>query len=202
MSFFGFDPVLPERRAPAQAADEDIAVYTWGTEEYGDLGGQLVEGGDEANDETFGDLTIGGDFQFANHAPGQTLASTTVNKPKKKKATGGDLFASTEADFFGFSKKSRSSLHPCPSASAYLGKKVRSPRRTSRRNHHPSSFHPLLPNLRHSNKASGPLQRPAPHSKPPHPRSLRPNPRLPRSPPHEPSQRSNKNSSRTERGSR
>jgi DNA topoisomerase 2-associated protein PAT1 len=109
MSFFGFDPVLPERRAAAPAADEDIAVYTWGTEEYGDLGGQLQEGGDEANDETFGDMTISGDFQFANHAPGQTLASTTVNKPKKKKAAGGDLFASTEADFFGFSKKSRSS---------------------------------------------------------------------------------------------
>lgn len=52
MSFFGFDTTLPQ--------EEDIAVYTWGTEEYGDLGAQLVEGGDEANDETFGDMTIGG----------------------------------------------------------------------------------------------------------------------------------------------
>jgi hypothetical protein len=60
MSFFGFDAVLPERRGPGQsgAAEEDIAVYTWGTEDYGDLGGQLVEGGDEANDETFGDMPI------------------------------------------------------------------------------------------------------------------------------------------------
>jgi hypothetical protein len=47
------------------------------------------------------------DFQFAHHAPGQTFGSS-VGKPtpkKSKRATGGDLFASTEADFFGFSKK-------------------------------------------------------------------------------------------------
>jgi hypothetical protein len=53
MSFFGFDAVLPERRNDG-AAEEDIAVYTWGD----DLGGQLIEGGDEANDETFGDMPI------------------------------------------------------------------------------------------------------------------------------------------------
>lgn len=57
MSFFGFDAVLPERRNDG-AAEEDIAVYTWGTEAYDDLGGQLIEGGDEANDETFGDMPI------------------------------------------------------------------------------------------------------------------------------------------------
>lgn len=131
MSFFGFDAVLPERRNDG-AAEEDIAVYTWGTEAYDDLGAQLIEGGDEANDETFGDMpisessgggvvdacsadwhgwaTIADDFQFAHHAPGQTLGSTSVGKSttakKSKRATGADLFASTEADFFGFSKKS------------------------------------------------------------------------------------------------
>ena len=57
MSFFGFDAVLPERRNDG-AAEEDIAVYTWGTEAYDDLGAQLIEGGDEANDETFGDMPI------------------------------------------------------------------------------------------------------------------------------------------------
>jgi hypothetical protein len=52
MSFFGFDAVLPERRGGngQGAAEEDIAVYTWGQEGFDDLGGQLMEGGDEAND--------------------------------------------------------------------------------------------------------------------------------------------------------
>lgn len=48
------------------------------------------------------------DFRFSHHAPGQVLGSTT-NKatPKKaKKGNNADLFASTEADFFGFPKKS------------------------------------------------------------------------------------------------
>lgn len=48
-----------------------------------------------------------GDFQFAHHAPGEKLGSAPV-KPapskKGKKTAGGDLFASTEADFFGFKK--------------------------------------------------------------------------------------------------
>ncbi|KAJ9094120.1 hypothetical protein QFC19_008072 [Naganishia cerealis] len=109
MSFFGFDAVLPERRGGNGAgAEEDIAVYTWGAEGFDDLGGQLVEGGDEANDETFGDMPITDDFRFSHHAPGQVLGST-ANKatPKKsKKGNNTDLFASTEADFFGFSKKS------------------------------------------------------------------------------------------------
>ena len=52
--------------------------------------------------------TIADDFQFAHHAQGQTLGSTSVGKStakKSKRATGADLFASTEADFFGFPKK-------------------------------------------------------------------------------------------------
>ena len=74
MSFFGFDSALPERRdLPGQAGqgqtgfgfqgntanqafgageDEDLAVYTWGQ----DNGASLLEGGDDLNDETFGDV--------------------------------------------------------------------------------------------------------------------------------------------------
>jgi hypothetical protein len=48
---------------------------------------------------------VAGDFQFAHHAPGERLGSTVKPTPKKgKKSQGGDLFASTEADFFGFKK--------------------------------------------------------------------------------------------------
>jgi DNA topoisomerase 2-associated protein PAT1 len=63
--FFGFDSALPERRdAPFQdftnpidgaGAEEDLAVYTWGEEGYDGLGNALLEGGDDLNDETFGD---------------------------------------------------------------------------------------------------------------------------------------------------
>jgi hypothetical protein len=41
-------------------AVEDIAVYTWGTEEYDDgLGNALLEGGDDLNDLTFGEEPVG-----------------------------------------------------------------------------------------------------------------------------------------------
>jgi DNA topoisomerase 2-associated protein PAT1 len=56
MSFFGFDTSLPADDRPGP--QEDIAVYTWGD----DLAGQLIEGGDEANDETFGEMPIGASF--------------------------------------------------------------------------------------------------------------------------------------------
>jgi len=78
--FFGFDSALPERRDQVphqqsnrqqqpfggfqasnvdqsfglgngnQGEDEDLAVYTWGQS------GGLMEGGDDMNDETFGDF--------------------------------------------------------------------------------------------------------------------------------------------------
>lgn len=79
MSFFGFDSALPERRdgpgypgqpqgqgqgqgrfatsndtafgLPGAGEEEDLAVYTWGE----NMGGGLLEGGDDMNDETFGD---------------------------------------------------------------------------------------------------------------------------------------------------
>ena len=74
--FFGFDSSLPERRAPDPSSarqafsgfqqsntdqtfalsgageEEDLAVYTWGEGN----GASLLEGGDDLNDETFGDL--------------------------------------------------------------------------------------------------------------------------------------------------
>lgn len=73
--FFGFDSALPERRdrpnqsqnqpfsgftstnldqtfgvASNQGEEEDLAVYTWGQ------GGDLLDGNDDLNDETFGDV--------------------------------------------------------------------------------------------------------------------------------------------------
>lgn len=72
--FFGFDTALPERGGQGGGAkqqfqgfqssnvdqtfalggageEEDLAVYTWGE----GMGGGLMEGGDDMNDETFGD---------------------------------------------------------------------------------------------------------------------------------------------------
>lgn len=56
MSFFGFDATLPERRAGLEdrAGEEDIAVYTWGNDDYDNLADQLRETGDDDNDVTFG----------------------------------------------------------------------------------------------------------------------------------------------------
>lgn len=74
--FFGFDSALPERRdqrqdqsrnqqfqgfqstnldqtfgvTSNQGEEEDLAVYTWGQ------GGDLLDGNDDLNDETFGDF--------------------------------------------------------------------------------------------------------------------------------------------------
>ena len=60
MSFFGFDnndAIEIDRNAfrnGASNANEDIAVYNWGAEDYDGLGNALQEGGDDMNDETFG----------------------------------------------------------------------------------------------------------------------------------------------------
>lgn len=152
MSFFGFDTTLPNRRQDGGAsgagngngrfasagdidlfsggsggvgAQEDIAVYTWGTDDYNGLGNALIEGGDEANNTTFGDpLPVTKDFVFSHHQGGQGLSSkptTTLSMSssrnratglggKSKKANANDMFASTEADFLSAPKKSKSNL--------------------------------------------------------------------------------------------
>ena len=63
MSFFGFESssLEDEKRrfleGGAKAAQQsDVAVYTWGEENYDGLGEALQEGNDELNDETFGDV--------------------------------------------------------------------------------------------------------------------------------------------------
>jgi len=43
---------------------EDVAVYTWGEESYDGLGDALHEGGDELNDETFGQTDIGKGYRI------------------------------------------------------------------------------------------------------------------------------------------
>ena len=83
-SFFGFSTELPERRGPSTSRqqfngftgndtdqmfglsgageEEDLAVYTWGD------GGNLLDGGDDMNDETFGGAGDTGEFlQSASH---------------------------------------------------------------------------------------------------------------------------------------
>ena len=112
MSFFGLEnsTLEDEKRRFQQGglrADEDIAVYNWGEEDYDGLGSALQEGGDELNDETFGSSgpvgkckfriftymslisngVIGKDFDFTAHTlseverPNQTFANI-VEKPK------------------------------------------------------------------------------------------------------------------------
>ena len=108
MSFFGFDTSLPVA-ANEQHQEEDLAVYTWGADNYSNLGQALQEGRDEFNDETFGfseavgkasssgidspgrELTgAGKDFDFGNtvdihaHQPTQPKQSTQYTKQQPK----------------------------------------------------------------------------------------------------------------------
>jgi len=64
MSFFGFEQDDLEKDKQrfldnGSYESEDVAVYTWGEESYDGLGDALQEGGDELNDETFGDGNVG-----------------------------------------------------------------------------------------------------------------------------------------------
>ena len=90
--------------------DEDLAVYTWGQ------GGNLLEGADDLNDETFGDfgdvgvlldplssvvLTPGNDFQFSSQPaapPVKQKIASTASRYKPKAAY--DPFAASEDDFY------------------------------------------------------------------------------------------------------
>jgi DNA topoisomerase 2-associated protein PAT1 len=59
MSFFGFEQndLEQEKKRFVEGGlheSEDVAVYTWGEESYDGLGDALQEGGDDLNDETFG----------------------------------------------------------------------------------------------------------------------------------------------------
>ena len=101
--FFGFDAALPERRDQNQAqpggsqqrgfagftggapgnsgafdmnnaaGEEDLAVYQWGD----NIGASMLEGGDDMNDETFGDL---GDISASTPSP------SFVSVPTKDRA--------------------------------------------------------------------------------------------------------------------
>lgn len=128
MSFFGFDTSLPDdrRSGPSDPSgssafgfqaradqdafgggalgagageQEDLAVYQWG--EGMDTG--LLEGGDDMNDETFGDVgNMSADFQFSSQPQHQQqhkprIASTQSHFRPKAAV---DLFAATEDDFY------------------------------------------------------------------------------------------------------
>jgi DNA topoisomerase 2-associated protein PAT1 len=76
MSFFGFDASLPPA-TNEQHQEEDLAVYTWGTDDYSNLGQALQEGRDEFNDETFGfSEAVGRAFSGGIDSPEQELTGT------------------------------------------------------------------------------------------------------------------------------
>ncbi|WWC65060.1 uncharacterized protein I303_107674 [Kwoniella dejecticola CBS 10117] len=146
--FFGFDTSLPGRGAagqgqgrnqqqntsgfPASAADdafalggageeEDLAVYTWGE----GMGGGLMEGGDEMNDETFGDDlgAVSNNFQFSaqtaaqpskGYGHGQTTGKIASTQSRYKPKAAYDPFAFSEDDFYSSrpSKKTTTTKAP------------------------------------------------------------------------------------------
>ena len=76
MSFFGFDTSLPVA-TNEQHQEEDLAVYTWGADNYSNLGQALQEGRDEFNDETFGfSEAVGRAPSSGIHSPEQELTGT------------------------------------------------------------------------------------------------------------------------------
>ena len=141
MSFFGFDTSLPGHKGqqqqqpqqqkqsrfatndttsfgqgfPAQQEEDDLATFTWGE----GAATNLLEGGDELNDETFGDVgdvgkshhsalwgvadEEGRDYQWTNPAPAPAskprgpVAST---KSRYGPKTVQDPFAASEDDFY------------------------------------------------------------------------------------------------------
>jgi Topoisomerase II-associated protein PAT1 len=61
MAFFGFEQSnLEQEKLNFKHGNthqpDNVAVYTWGEEGYDGLGDLLQEGGDELNDETFGEV--------------------------------------------------------------------------------------------------------------------------------------------------
>ncbi|KAG2011577.1 topoisomerase II [Coprinopsis cinerea AmutBmut pab1-1] len=65
--------------------DEDVPVFNWGEESYDGLGDALQEGGDELNDETFGNVgDVGKDFDFSQPAiPGYEPPPRPKQEPTK-----------------------------------------------------------------------------------------------------------------------
>ncbi|KDN46149.1 hypothetical protein K437DRAFT_256333 [Tilletiaria anomala UBC 951] len=61
-------------------AQEDVAVYTWGEEDYDGLGDRLDEGNDAFNDDTFGVDDVGTDFNFG-HGPAAAVPAASVPAP-------------------------------------------------------------------------------------------------------------------------
>jgi DNA topoisomerase 2-associated protein PAT1 len=61
-AFGGFQASNPDQTfgLPGAGEEEDLAVYTWGE----GIGGGLLEGNDEMNDETFGDVGEISEFSF------------------------------------------------------------------------------------------------------------------------------------------
>ncbi|KAG2150307.1 topoisomerase II-associated protein PAT1 [Suillus bovinus] len=82
MSFFGFErsSLEQEKKKFLEGGfqeTEDLAVYTWGEESYDGLGDALLEGGDELNDETFGEIgAVGKDFDFTSQTLPTSIGAT------------------------------------------------------------------------------------------------------------------------------
>ncbi|KAK2463708.1 hypothetical protein APHAL10511_004459 [Amanita phalloides] len=91
MAFLGFEAESLDKEKQyfvhtiAQGAEE-VPVFTWGEESYDGLGDALQEGGDELNDETFGNVdAVGKDFDFSSntlpkfeHTPDEEASSSQI----------------------------------------------------------------------------------------------------------------------------
>jgi hypothetical protein len=82
MSFFGFEQtnrLQEEKRRflEAKGEQEDLAIYTWGEDSYDGLSSDLLERGDELNDETFGGTGEVGKFLFSNNSLSLTYDAQT-----------------------------------------------------------------------------------------------------------------------------
>ncbi|KAJ1023154.1 hypothetical protein NDA16_003307 [Ustilago loliicola] len=110
-----FDPTFDNEEsldakvnALAAGAQEDVEIYTWGQEGYDGLGDRLDESNDDLNEDTFGDVHVGKDFDFGNGASAQPSQQQQYaynqqqqysQQPPKSKFDPSNKFAASLDDF-------------------------------------------------------------------------------------------------------
>lgn len=104
-----FDPTFDNEesldakiKALAAGAQEDIEIYTWGQEGYDGLGDKLDESGDDLNQDTFGDVDVGKDFDFGHPGsaqPPQQRQQYSQQHAPKSKFDPSNKFAASLDDF-------------------------------------------------------------------------------------------------------
>lgn len=86
------------------SAQEDVEVYTWGEEAYDDLADRLQEDGDDFNQDTFGEVEIDNNFDFAAQSSNlQPQSGGGKNEDKFKSNNLNDFWGapSNDIDFGG-----------------------------------------------------------------------------------------------------